>query len=152
MNARPFTLAQLENISATQFSPPYVFSVAAHRVKRGPQWHDKATVRNPDILKFMEKVSVHPHPNYEDKLSKDPLNALSACEVEARGQVFKVEREHRRGTLGTEAAATLDDIVGKFRNNAERILTQDKIDRAVEALLELEKLDDISELIDELTP
>ena len=37
MNSKPFTLKELENISAAQFSPPYVFSVAAHRVKRGPR-------------------------------------------------------------------------------------------------------------------
>jgi hypothetical protein len=63
-----------------------------------------------------------------------------------------VEHVHRRGTLGTEAAPTVDDIVEKFKNNAARVLTQEKINRAVDAFLNLEKLDNVSQLIKELTP
>ncbi len=151
MNSKPFSLKELENISAAQFSPPYVFSVAAHGITRGPEWHDKATVRNPAILKFMDKISVQQHPDYAQHLAKDPLNALSKCEVSARGQTFVVEREHRRGTLGTEAAPTEKDIVQKFRHNAERILTQEKIERAVNMLTKLEDVENISELIQQIT-
>jgi len=150
MNAKPLPPEQLENISACQFSPPYVFSVAAHRIPRGPQWHDKSTVRNPQIVKFMDKVTQASHPDYDKHLAQDPLNALSRCDVVARGKTFTVEREHRRGTLGTEAAPTDEDIMLKFRRNAERILTSDKIDRAVNMLMELEKLDNISRLVREL--
>lgn len=150
MGARPLTSQEMENISACQFSPHYVFSVTAHRVPRGPQWHDKSTVRNPDIVKFMERVSVHQHPDYEAHLAKDPLNALAKCEATARGQTFMVEKEHRRGTLGTEAAPTDQDIIQKFRRNTERILTQDKIERAINMFMELEKLDNVSKLVKEL--
>jgi 2-methylcitrate dehydratase PrpD len=150
MNSKPFSPKQLENISAAQFSPPYVFSVLAHRITRGPEWHDKMTVRNPDILKFMSKVSVYPHPDYDKHLAKDPLNALSKCEVSARGKTFVVEREHRRGTTGTEAAATDQDLINKFKHNTERVLTQDKIDRAVDIFMNLEKLKNMSELITQI--
>jgi 2-methylcitrate dehydratase PrpD len=141
----------LENLSAAQFSPPYVISVAAHRVAIGPEWHDKATVRDPQILKFMEKVTIQKHPDYQKVLAEDPLSALAKCEVAARGKVFTVERNHRRGTAGTEAAATDDDIIRKFRHNAERILSQDKIGRAVDMFMNLEKIDNISKLINEVT-
>ena len=150
-NAKILTVKELENPSAAQFNPPYVIAVAAHRVNIGPEWHDKSTVRNPAILKFMEKVTVHPHPGYREMLLKDPLSALAKCEITARGKVFTAERNHRRGTLGTEAAPTEQDLIRKFQHNAERILTQDKIDRAVNMFLELDKIENISQLITEIT-
>jgi 2-methylcitrate dehydratase PrpD len=151
MGAVPLTALELENISACQFSPHYVFSVAAHSVARGPAWHDKATVRNPRIVVFMDKVSVYQHPDYEKHLAADPLSALSKCEVGARGQVFSVEKVHRKGTVGTEEAPTDADIVRKFKVNAERVLTQEKIERALNVFENLEKLDHISGLIAEIT-
>lgn len=141
---------ELENPSAAQFNVPYVTAVAAHRVKTGPEWHDKETVRNPEILKFMNKVTVHPHPDYQKTLLKDPVSNLAKCEVQARGKVFTVERKNRRGSAGTEAAATDNDLINKFRHNAERILTQQKIDRAVNMLMDLENLDHISRLMAEI--
>jgi 2-methylcitrate dehydratase PrpD len=150
-NTPKLTGKELENPSAAEFYPPYVIAVAAHRVNIGPEWHDKATVRNPAILKFMDKVTVQPHPGARDALLKDPLSALARCEITARGKVFSVERNHRRGTLGTEAAPTEQDLIEKFRHNAERILTQDKIDRAVNIFLELDKIENISQIIKEIT-
>jgi hypothetical protein len=99
----------------------------------------------------MKKVQVLPHTEYEKDLAKDRLAAPSKCEVTARGQTFTVERLHRRGTRGTEAEPTDDTLIEKFRHNAERILTQAKIDRAVDAFMELEKLPDLSHLIEQLT-
>ena len=152
MNPKPLSLKELENMSAAQFSPPYVFSVAAHRVPRGPEWHDKATVRNPKILEFMNKVNIVQHTGYEKALAQDPLAAPSKCEVAARGQVFTVERVQRRGTRRSETEPADDDLIAKFRHNAERILTQGKINRAVNIFMEMEKLDNISQLIREVTP
>jgi 2-methylcitrate dehydratase PrpD len=151
MGARPLTQAELENISGAQFSPHYVFSVAAHSVPSGPEWHDRSTSGNPEIIKFMDKVSVYQHPDYEKSLASDPLSALSKCEVVARGQVFSVEKVHRKGTVGTEQAPTDEDIIRKFRYNAQRVLTREKIDRAVEIFANLEKLDNISALLKEIT-
>ena len=140
------------NISAAEFSPPYAISLLANRVKVGPEWHDKTTARDPKIIKFMDKVTcTGGHPDSQKRLAEDPLSALSKCEVVARGETFTVERTYRRGTIGTEAAPTDDDIIGKFRHNTERILTQNKIDKAVESLVNLEKIDNISQLMSNIT-
>jgi 2-methylcitrate dehydratase PrpD len=147
-----FGQKDLECISAAQFNPRYMFSMLAHRVKRGPEWYDAYTMKDPEILQFMDKVSWQMHPDYDRALREDPLSALSKCEVVARGQTFMVERKHRRGTTGTESAPTDKDITDKFRHNASRILTQEKIERAVKAFAELENITSISQLIRELTP
>jgi 2-methylcitrate dehydratase PrpD len=144
-----------EGISGAQFNMPYNIAVAAHRIRRGVEWLEPDTMQNPEILKFMDKVSSAADPEYmnryQEEMEKDPLTALAKVEVTARGQTFTVERNHRKGTTGTEAAATDEDLIGKFRHNAVRILTKDKINSAVETLLNLEKTDDISQLMRQVT-
>jgi len=142
---------EIHGISGAQFNMPYNIAVAAHRVTRGVEWVDPDTMNNPKILKFIDKVTSQADPDYMKKytevMEKDPLSALAKVEVAARGQTFTVERNHRQGTTGTEASWTDKEVVEKFRHNAARILTKGKIEKAVEALVNLEKIDNISQLM-----
>jgi 2-methylcitrate dehydratase PrpD len=138
-------------MSAAQFNMPYNISVACHRIPRGGEWSDPGTINNPDIINFMPKVSIKPNPDYDKVMAEDPLSALSKVDIVARGQTFTVERQHRKGTTGTEASATDDDITGKFKHNAERILTKHQIGNAVDALTGIENLEDVTELMDYVT-
>ena len=141
----------IKNIEDAQFNARYIFSVAAHRVKIGIDWLDPETINNPDIQRFMDKVTWLGHPDYMKELENNPMSSLSKAEVVARGKTFTVERKNRRGTTGTDARWTEKDAVEKFRHNAVRILTKDKINNAVEALLELDKIGDISQLMRQVT-
>jgi 2-methylcitrate dehydratase PrpD len=151
MDSPLFARKEIDSISGAQFNPRYNIAVAAHRVRRGVEWVEPETMRNPEILKFMDKVTLLAHPDYMKELEKDPLTNLSKAEVVARGKTFTKEIRYRRGTAGTDARWTEKDAVEKFRHNASRILTQDKIERAVEALLKLEKIDNISQLMRHVT-
>ena len=146
---------EIGGISAAQFNMPYNIAVAAHRIRRGVEWLDPDTRQNPQILQFMDKIVSQADPDYMAKymnvMEKDPLSALAKVQVVARGQTFTVEREHRKGTTGTEAAATEEELIEKFRHNAVRVLTKDKINRAVEALVNLENIGDISQLMRQVT-
>ena len=147
-----FAADKVENLSSAQFNPRYIFSVAAHGIPVGPAWHDESTRTNPDILNFMSRITVERHPAYRDLQSIVPLSSPSKCEVTARGgQVFTVERTFKRGTIGTEVSPTDEDLIRKFKGNAERILTQDKIDRAINLFMDLDKVANISQLVKELT-
>ncbi len=147
-----FASDSVENLSSAQFNPRYIFSVAAHGIKVGPAWHDRSTATNPEILQFMKKVTLQRHPAYQNPQAIVPLSSPSKCEVTARGgQVFTIERKFKRGTIGTEVAPSDNDLIQKFRNNAERILTQEKIDQAVKLFKDLEEVDNISKLIQQLT-
>ena len=46
---------------------------------------------------------------------------------------------------------TQDELVSKFRQNAKRVLTQEKIEHAVESFLKLEDIPDIAQVIREVT-
>lgn len=139
---------EIKTISDAQFNPRYMFAVAAYRVSTGPEWVDAATMTNPEILRFMNKVTWE---EYGKPAGKGSSNPPSRCEVVARGKTFTSEKEYSRGTVGTEAAMTDDELIEKFRHNAARVLRSDKIERAVQAFLKLEEIDDISRLMKEVT-
>ena len=45
-------------------------------------------MHNPEIRKFMDKVTFEPHPGYVDALKKDPQARISKVVVSARGKTF----------------------------------------------------------------
>lgn len=145
-----FINQEIINIPDAQFNPRYVFAVAAHRVKIGAEWQDEHVMRDPDILAFGKKVTCIPHPDFGKKGPDGSPLFLSKVELTARGQTFTEESTGPRGgKRGTELPD--EELVGKFRHNASRVLTQQKIDRAVDAFLNLEKLDGISGVMENLS-
>ena len=146
-----FAHKEVTSMSAAQFNPRYNIAVAAYRIQPGVEWLEPETMRNPEILKFMDKVTCQTYPAGSEESPKVPMAARARVEVITRGQTFTEELGHRHGVAGTEGAWTDKEVVAKFRHNAARVLTQDKIDRAVKALLELEKVEDIAQLMREVT-
>jgi 2-methylcitrate dehydratase PrpD len=151
MDSPLFAKKEIQCISDAQFNAGHVFGAAAHRIPRGVDWYDPAAMSNPAIRKFGDKVTFRLHTGYGKELERDPLSALSKVEVVAKGKTFTREVRYRRGSVGTEAALSEAEIVDKFRHNAERVLTRDKTERAVESLLNLEKIDDVAKLMREVT-
>ena len=147
---------ELENFYAAQFNTPFNFALLAYRIPLGVEWTDPETRRNPEILNFTDKVGFQADPEFAEAADKerevDPKVRPAKVSVVAKGQTITEEIHYRRGDSFTEVYWTQEDAIGKFRHNAERILPADKIDRAVEILLDLEKLDTISDLIKEITP
>jgi 2-methylcitrate dehydratase PrpD len=146
-----FKNKELNSIVDIQYSLPYVLALAAHRIKAGVEWQDWDTVTDPKIVDFTKKVTMQVHPDFGKAWLKDPSTGLAKIEVTAKGRTFTEERPYSRGTPGTEYAMSDKELEAKFRHNASRILTGSKIERAVNTFLELEKLNNISELISHIT-
>ena len=138
---------EIKSISDAQFNPRYIFSVAAHRVTVGVEWVYAATMTNPEILRFMDKVNFE---EYRKPAGKGPANA-SRCDVIARGKTFTSEKEFSWGTVGTPAAIKDDELIEKFRHNAARVLSKTQTERAVQAFIKLEEIENISKLMKEVT-
>lgn len=140
----------IESPTDAQFSVAHCLSLAAHRIPPGPRWQDVETVMNPSILKMMDKVTFDVHPDYVKSIKENPASRPSKIEVKARGKVFTEERLYPKGSPSPipETSTTVDELVAKFKNNAQRMLLQHKIDSAVNAMLSLEDMDDISELME----
>jgi 2-methylcitrate dehydratase PrpD len=131
-----------------QFSVAYNFSVAAHRVKIGPEWQAREVMRDPRILAFMDKVSHETHPDYLRMLKEDPNTRLAKVEVLARGKTFARESKYPRGSQSLPQTRMSDDeLVDKFRRNASRALPWRKLDSAVNLVLGLEAVEDVTKLV-----
>jgi len=137
----------IKAIEDAQFNARYMFSVAAHRVKIGIDWLDPETISNPDILRFMDKVTWE---EYHTPSPRNPSVVPAKVEVIARGEKFSAEKDNPPGRVGTESAMTQDELVAKFRHNAIRVLTQGKIDRAVKNFLKLEDVKNIEQIMREV--
>jgi 2-methylcitrate dehydratase PrpD len=138
----------LNEIADAQFNARYLFAVAAHRVKIGIDWQDPETMKDPSILRFMDKVSWE---EYHTPSPRNPAVVPAKVEVVARGIKFSQEQDHPHGRAGTESAMTQAELVAKFRENAKRVLTQPKIERAVNTFLKLENVKNIEEIMREVT-
>jgi len=152
---------KITNEVDAQFSIPYVFAVAAHRIKRGPDWQSQANMTNPQLLKFMDKVSAQWHPETAKvrqeslKLIKeDPRAAtvsLASVKVEAGGKAYEEETKYPKGVNSPEQFRTTDEeLIRKFTSNASYILPVAKIDRAIQLIMELEKEEAVSKVMENL--
>lgn len=132
-----------------QFSIAHGLSVAAHRIPPGPEWQNYETIMNPSIQAMMKKVTFEPHPGYVKALEEDNRSRLAKVEVKARGKIFTEERRYPKGSPSPlpDTFMTNDELVAKFKIAAQRILPLHKMDAAINAILELEKMEDISELM-----
>lgn len=133
-----------------QFSLPYVFSAAAHRVKIGAAWQDWETIRDPNIRGFMKKVTMVADPRIMEIKRKDPRSWPAKVEVTAFGKTFTEEVIYARGTNFTDLKASDEELVDKFKRNANRFLTKNKVDKTVESIFGLEKVSDVRDLISTL--
>jgi len=130
-----------------QFSVPYVFAVAAHRIKSGRDWQSLSTMTNHSIIDFMDKVSVMNHPHFDETMLKGRMNSLSKVEVVAKGRTFSEEKGWMKGDpFPEEATMTDNELIEKFRNNAYGILSSDRVDNVVELTFRLDEIKDIREL------
>jgi 2-methylcitrate dehydratase PrpD len=143
--------SDLSSISAAQFNMPYNIAVAAHRIAKGVEWVDPGTMNDASILDFMKKVTGNAFPGIGRESQVDPKARPGKAEVMAKGKTFANEITYRRGDTFTDVAWTEEDAVGKFRHNSERILTKAKVERAVGMLLGLEGVEDISQLMYQVT-
>jgi 2-methylcitrate dehydratase PrpD len=133
-----------------QFSVPYIIAIVAYRVKVGAEWQDLNWMTNPKILEFMKRVNCYTHPHFKEAVSHKSIDLTSAVEVRARGKWFKEERRHE-ATSFADLKIKDDELVRKFQRNASGILSKDKVDEAVSSILRMETIENLRELMKQVT-
>lgn len=135
----------------TQFSVPYVFAAAVHRFKSSYEWGSPQNFNKPEIKEFMSKVKFGPHPDFE-KVLVSSGGKLSSVEVNALGKTFKEEKTWAKGDPSPkEAFMDNHELTKKFIDNASYFLSKEKIQKAIELIFELEKLEEISPVLQNLS-
>lgn len=145
-----FNNIDITNQIDVQFSVAYNMSVLAFGIKPGIWWQEYSMINNPEIRRFMDKVTFEPHPAYIDALKRDPNTRISRVEVSARGRTFVEEKDFIKGTITSDPATyiTDDELMAKFKDNASRILTSRKVDEACNRLMDLDSVDDVTTVIE----
>lgn len=134
-----------------QFSVAHVLAVAAHRIPIGSDWQSPETIRDPRIVEFRKKIRFGPHPGWGKMVLEDPRSNPASVEVVAKGKTFGEERQYAKGTFGPEEVRMTDEqMQKKFKNNASQIIPVNKVDRAIESIMGLEKIEDVSEIFEHL--
>ncbi len=137
------------------FSTPYGMSCAAYRIHPA-RWLDQELKRDRRIQEFMRRVEFDQRCD-EKELGlarlKDPQSEPMGVEVVAKGKTFKKMTLYRKGMWRPEEFRSTDEeLIKKFRENVSRVLPSHKTDEAVKTLFELEKLNNVVDLIKMVAP
>ena len=132
----------------------YLMACAVHRINTS-RWHDQDVKQDPKIKKFMEELDytvVVDEKDFVRSKSEDPRNYQSRIEVVAKGKTFREEAPHPKGGWFSEELRNTDEeLVKKFFDNASKIISPDKARSAAQKILDLEKMEKISDMMNMVT-
>lgn len=137
-----------------QFSIAHGLAVGAHRVKPGKDWMNPDLIFGESVMSLMDRVTHAVHPDYVKLLTGNPASRPAIIEITARGTTFRGERRYPRGSKAPEEgiALTVDEIIEKFRHNADGVIPAGQIERLVDGVMTLERCDDIPALMAATAP
>ena len=154
-----FVSTNIETNVDASMSFPYCVSVAVHRVPVSPRWQHRDTFTNPSIVEFMKnktRFEVYPYAEetrrQEIEIEKKPyINRRPAeIEISARGKKFTARGEYAYWLSAEtpEFTAKDEDLIKKFHSNTSVTpMSREQSAKAVELLMNLEKVDKVRDLI-----
>lgn len=134
-----------------QFSTPYCVALLLMGYKSGPAWQDKKALSDPLVREIMKKVVVGVAPEFDDYSKKFPGSWYARVEVDARGETFTQEQMYSKGTNNGKLPFSDEEFIDMYRTCASYILPDSKIERSLDLLWHLEELDNLDELMENLT-
>jgi 2-methylcitrate dehydratase PrpD len=148
---------EVKNFIDAQFRNTWLAALAAYHGRiPGPGWQADATLGDTSIRNLMKKVRVVVHPK-EHEIITSRSNAGQLLiyydvivEITAKGKRFIAEISEAKGPPGNPM--TDGELREKFRNNASySTLATDRIEKVIETVYELDKIDNITRLMKLLT-
>lgn len=143
----------IEHVHDAQFSIPHGIAIGAHRIAPGKAWQDPEIVFSPSVMGLMDKVSHEVHPNYVEALTSNAASRPARIEVSARGQVFVGENDYPKGSPSPDPTSfmTTEELVNKFRKNAEEVLSGEDLEEVINLILNLENVNDVRDVMRKLS-
>ncbi|HSW18994.1 MAG TPA: MmgE/PrpD family protein [Ramlibacter sp.] len=147
-----FTSRDIRVAQDAQFCFAHGMAVAAHRIPPGRQWQEPAVVFDPSVMTLMDKVTLKPHPDYYTSISADIMSRPSRVEIRARGQTFAAEKRFPKGMRSSDPQTymTNDELAAKFSAFVGGILSAATVDRVIDQVMHLEKVEDFSTVMRQL--
>lgn len=143
---------EITSFADAQFCSAFIVALAVFHGRRpSPAWQFPGTFNDPKLLDLMKKVKVEVHPNAEETTIKAAKAGSmtgffgATVEVTARGKKYVAEIAETKG--GPANPLSDDELIAKFKTNADYSLVRtDKIERIVDTIFNLEKVDNINKL------
>jgi 2-methylcitrate dehydratase PrpD len=138
-----------EGITAAQMNLPYSLAVMA---MEGDAFVDQFTeekVKDPTILGFIKRITVVPDPEL-DRLGQDYRHAI-ICQVETKdGRSLERRVDFAKG--GTNKPMTRQEVEGKFRRLAAKVVPERKVENLYQTILDMENISSLTEFTRLLVP
>jgi 2-methylcitrate dehydratase PrpD len=137
-----------------EFSMPHVIAMAALGVPIGPQWVASRYWNDPTVVELRRKVECHVSEEANASvttqiLANDFVTFPYRVVVRARGSEFEAAGEFAHGDHDTaETRFTETDVIAKFRAYTEQGIAASSVQRCIDAVMTLEKHDDLRALTD----
>lgn len=95
-------------------------------------------------MNLMKKVKSERHPDFVKLLNQQGASRPARIEVSARGNTYVGEKRFPKGSPSPEPDTYMTDeeLIAKFRNNADGVLSRSNIDRIAEQAMNLEDVND----------
>jgi 2-methylcitrate dehydratase PrpD len=135
-------------------SVTYALACAVYAITPGPDWCKEETLNNPKIVEMTKKIVHLEHPDalrqsaawtgHPGKIFSQPPTAIRI--LSRRGTFTAQSNDIPGDSWNPKMKWGHDEIAAKFRTNASYVLGDKQIDRIIEAVERLEKLENIGEL------
>jgi hypothetical protein len=99
----------------------------------------------------MRKVKMFVAPEFAELRQKDRNSWYGRVEVDVDGNTYTQVEEYAKGANLTKWLCPMIDLFERFRANASYIIPDHKTERAIELIMELEKQDNLDELMSNIT-
>lgn len=129
---------------SAKFSLPYLVITALRKGWVGLWEFTSEAIRDPEILKHMDKVRAEYEPRYDEYIEKGVIPARARVYTRD-GKVYDEEVINHRGTPYNPLS--LDDVKRKFVDNISRGLYREKGIEIIEKILSIDKISYIEDFI-----
>lgn len=130
-----------------QFSVAYVLSVVCHQIEVGYKWQLPETYSNPGVLEFMKRVKVTT-PAILGYENKSHMVEVIVEDKKTNKELMYTERD----VWPVSFEMSEQELFEKFKHNTTGVLLSDVTDKIIKTILNLDELEDVSELIDLFVP
>lgn len=144
----PFDNYDPKTLLNAQFSAPYSIAVSIYGIQTGPEWFVEENLRSSEILELAEKVELIRDTAADKAFFGTPSNLMATAEVHTKGKIYNnaitIPKGDPRNPL------TKKELERKFKYQALRGLSKEKIEAAVDSIKKLEKISEIREVTEVL--
>ncbi|RJG03257.1 MmgE/PrpD family protein [Noviherbaspirillum sedimenti] len=142
-------LREIEHVIDAQFSMSHGLAVAAHRIPPGKAWQDPELVFSRTVRDLMAKITTEVHPDYVQLLTNNGASRPGRIELRARGKTFVAESRYPKGSPSPEPGSmmTTDEIIQKFRSNANGVISPENIEGIIHSVMNLESIANVGTMM-----